>query len=322
MWQVLLDALIDTAKVAPFLFLVYVFIEVIEEYTFRNAHHKILKSKYAVALGAGIGIVPQCGFSIVSTELYGKRKITLGTLLAIFIATSDEALPVLISNTAGWTKILHIILIKFVWAIIVGYMCDLILHLGKKRMLHTTTLATPSAPVEATIVDGQAENTKDDHDEHDHDEHDSHIRGCCGHDVEDEKPSTLSKFLWHPLIHTLKILLFILVVNIIFGTIVHFITEERLMAFLSGISLIQPLCTAVVGLIPNCAASVIITDLYIMNGLTLGACISGLCVNAGLGILYLFKNNRHIKENIFIVLFLFVSSILLGMGIDFVISLF
>lgn len=325
MWDVVLDSLIDTLKLAPFLFLIYVLIEVIEEYSFKNAHHKILKSKYSVLFGAGISTVPQCGFSVVASELYAKRRITLGTLFAVFIATSDEALAILLSTPRAWKEILPIILIKVVWAIIIGYSVDIIFHfVNKRKRQKFDAIATKGSEAKIDVNSPETTSHEHDHEDCEHDENDIddiHIKGCCGHDVENEKSSTLTKFLWHPLVHTLKILLFILIVNLIFGTIVYFVTEERLINALSTTAIFQPLIASAIGLIPNCAASVIMTDLFIRGGLTLGGIIAGLCVNSGIGMLYLFKNNKHIRENILIMLTIFVLSVGLGMFVDFIYGL-
>ena len=322
MWDVILDALLDTLKMAPFLFLMYVLIEVIEEYSMGSINKsKIWSSKYATVVATGIGIIPQCGFSIIASEMYSTKKITMGTLLAIFVATSDEAIPILLASPQGWTKIWPLLLIKIVFAIVLGYGCDLILHMiaktkkTKKLDYNNQSVKNIDGVNNKTITISEHEHT------HDNDSNECiHTVGCCGHDVE-EKNSTLKKFLLHPFLHTLKILGYILAINLILGSIIYCVTEERLVSFLASASLWQPLAASLIGLIPNCAASVIITNLYLIDGITLGSCVAGLCVNAGLGILYLFKKNKNLKQNISIVSILFISSVLVGMLVDLVLKL-
>lgn len=286
MWDVILDALIDTLKLAPFLFFVYVFIEVIEEHAFSKfQHHRILKGKFAPLFGATIGILPQCGFSVVASDLYAKKHINVGTLLAVFIATSDEALPIMMSSVNGWSKLWPILVIKIALALFVGYVVDVLMYgfRSTKKVVET----------------GQAEDVV------------LHT-GCCGHEIEENHDNHFQKFFLHPLFHTLKILIYILVINLALGTIIHYIGEQKLIDFMSVTGVFQPVIAGIVGLIPNCASSVLITELYMMGGLSLGSCVAGLSVNAGLGLAYLFKTNKNLKENLLISLGLFTISVVVG----------
>lgn len=286
MLDVFVDALLDTIKLTPFLFLVYIFIELIEEHTFgKLKSNRFLKGKFAPLFGTTIGILPQCGFSVVASDLYAKRHIHLGTLLSVFIATSDEAIPIMMSSPHGWEKLWPVILIKVGLALFVGYAVDVLMY----GFRPTTKV------VESTSNDDEAE----------------HV-GCCGHIIEENHDNQFKKFFVHPMLHTLKILTYILIINLLLGTIIHYIGEEKLTNFMSITGIFQPAIAGLVGLIPNCASSVLITQLYLMDSLSLGSCIAGLSVNAGLGLAYLFKANKNIKENILITLGLYIFSTVVG----------
>lgn len=297
-WHVILEALVDTVKVLPILFVVYYLIELIEFKSANKLHKsKMLKGKASPVAGAILGCVPQCGFSVVSTDLFSKGRLSVGALIAVYIATSDEAIPLMIANpkSIGWMFLL--IGIKLVFAIVIGY-----LSIGLFKLIFKNN----------KIENG---NHDDDHD-HDveHDDHDDEISvndGCCHHHV---KTKTFDWF--HPLMHCLKISAFILVINILFGIVTHiWIGESKLAAFLNAGKYVQPLFAVLIGLIPNCASSVVLTELFLLNGLTFGALITGLCVNAGLGLIMLFRQNKNWKVNLFIVAMLIIPSLIIGYGL-------
>ncbi|MDE7348084.1 MAG: arsenic efflux protein, partial [Clostridia bacterium] len=293
MWDVLLDAFLDTIKLSWILLVFYILIELVEQKIAVKMNSK-LKSNYAVAVGAGFGIVPQCGFSVLAADLYSRRQITIGALLAVFIATSDEALPILFShiNEQGvWLKLLALILSKFVLALVVGYAIDLTYRAAKKKQ---TQIKTQDI-VEEHAHEDHDHNQEDEHG-HDHSHEDTHEdedeevdihKGCCGHHIDDKKESKVKKYLVHPLLHTLKILAYIFVINIIMGVIVYYVGEERLAEFMSKSGVLQPILVTLVGLIPNCASSVVITELFLGGAISFGSCLGGLIVNAGLGIAFL-----------------------------------
>ena len=179
----------------------------------------------------------------------------------------------------------------------------------------------------------------EDHDEHDHDEgaherthdhnHEEHNdeevdihKGCCGHHIDDGKESNVKKYLVHPLLHTLKILAYILIINIVMGIIVYYVGQDRLAAFMTKSGVLQPILVTLVGLIPNCASSVLITELFLGGTISFGSCLGGLIVNAGLGIAFLFKENKRIKENFAIVGGLFVFAVVIAIVFHFVIPKF
>ena len=288
--DVLLDSLIDTAKILPVLFIVYFLIEFLEyKNVFRFENSKLLKGKASPVMGALFGSVPQCGFSVVSAELYSERKISIGALVAVFIATSDEALPIMISNYKSIPALIVLILTKIVFSIIVGYITMLLYGKFFEKKIQPTT-----------------------HKETSH-EHGEHLHACCNHDLED------TKFDWkHPLIHCLKITLYIFVINVMFGTILMFVGENNLIAFLNSSKVFQPLFAILIGFIPNCVSSVVITELYLMGGLSFGSIVAGLSVNAGIGLIVLLKENKNKKENLFIILSLVLSSLIIGYGLHFI----
>ena len=292
-WHVILEALIHTAQILPFLFIVYYLIELLE---FKGAakiqKSKMLKGKASPVVGSLVGCIPQCGFSVVSTDLFSKGKLSIGALIAVYIATSDEAIPLMIATpkSIGWMALL--LVIKIVLGVVVGYLSIWLFKVLFKN-----------------------QKLKHDHNEHHHDdedEHDDHEEvvhgGCCKHNVETKT------FDWvHPLTHCLKISLFILIINIIFGFITHiWVGETRLINFLSQGKYLQPLLAVLIGLIPNCASSVVLTELFLLNGLSFGALVAGLCVNAGLGLVVLMKQNKNVKVNLFICLMLIIPSLILG----------
>ncbi len=307
MWEVLLDALIDTLKIFPVLLISYILIEIVET-TLSHKMTKKIKNKYAPFFGAGIGLIPQCGFSVVATDLFSKRLISMGTLLAIFISTSDEAIPILLSNPDKILSLLPLLQIKFVYACIIGFSADYIYGLIKSKKA-----ATKNSLLVETACENDAEyENQHDHDHEHHHEHDEeeHYKGCCGHDIKEE--SKFKVYFLHPLIHSLKILAYILAVNVLLGFIIYAVGEEALIAFLLNGKWWTPLCAALIGLIPNCAASVVLTELFVSSALPFGALIAGLCTNAGLGFVFLFKHNKDVKENFAIMGVLFTVSVLLG----------
>lgn len=286
MWDVVLDALLDTLKLMPLLLAVHIVIEVFEHKTASKIQmNRVLKSRWAPLVGTGVGVIPQCGFSVVATNLYARRSIRLGTLLAVYIATSDEAVPILLSNPSAAVKLLPLLGIKIVLALLVGYTVNLFVG----RRPEPTVLPEPT---------------------------DAPAVGCHHHVVGEQEETArknfFTKYLLHPLLHTLTIALFILIVNFFFGTAIYYIGEERLIAFMSNVKYLQPVLAALIGLIPNCASSVAITQLYALGGLGLGGAVAGLSVNAGLGYAVLFKENRNIRENLAIMIGLFVVAVAVG----------
>ena len=339
MWETLLDALIDTLKLAPIIVAMYILIELVEsKFATRVTKSRALFSHAAPAVGAAVGIIPQCGFSVVSANLYSMGKISLGTLLAVFIATSDEAVPVLLADYQNAYKLLPLLVVKLVFALIVGYAVHFLCPHGFKfdkpnKSLGVADTSKPSenATDEVTASESTAcetSNACETNDEgttageqvHEHDEHEQAVHGCHGHSVTGK--ASAKELILHPLLHSLTVLGFVLAVNVVLGLIIYFVGEDRLTEFLSRTTILQPFVATLIGLIPNCAASVVITKLYAIGGLTLGSAVAGLSAGAGIGYAVLFKENKNIKENVAIVVFMYVVCVGVGFLTDFVASLF
>lgn len=263
----------------PFLFVTYLVMEYIEHKAGKKAEQLVKKSgSFGPLIGGTLGIVPQCGFSAAASNLYAGRIITLGTLLAVFLSTSDEMLPILISAKVEPVTICKILGIKVLIGVIAGFAIDFIL---KKRSYK------------------EEEKLKIEHMcEHEH---------ChCGE----------GKIGKSALVHTLQVFLFIVTITFVLNLLIEFVGEETLAGFLSGKPVIGPLIAGLVGLIPNCASSVVITQLYLEGMLGAGAMMAGLLVGAGVGTLILFRVNDDIKENIKIVVLLYGIGTLAGIIIE------
>ncbi len=312
MWDVILDALIDTAKIIPVLLLVYLLISYITHH--KEEPYKFLTKKgkrFGPLLGSLLGVVPQCGFSAVMADLFSKRAITLGTLISVFLATSDEAIPILLTNP-GWYKELGIIIgIKFLIGILFGYAIDFVLELFEKSKNKKLKQEALDVHGNLNLVDlPHTHDTKCECDHKHHDEHEKehqhkgHNCSCCADNI----------FL-DALIHAGKITFFILVINLVFGIVIYYVGMERFINFVSINKYLQPLVTSIIGVIPNCAASVFLIELFMQGGITLSATIAGLSIGSGVGIMVLFKNNKNIKQNIFIVIILYVISVSVGLAL-------
>ena len=317
MWDVLLDALIDSLKLLPILLGVYILIEIIEGKTAgKLKHNKYLKNGYAPLIGSAVGIVSQCGFSVVATDLYTANALSVGTLLAVYIATSDEALPIMIANPGSYKYLLPMLLIKFLLAIIVGYAAYFVTR-GKKN-----GGVFDSRKVAKSGYLGYTELSEKQHMQVKHDyvvgeivtEELEHDHGCCGHDIETNK---WKQYVLHPLIHSMKIFAYILVVNIILGIVMHY-AESGVTNFLNSAYYAQPFVAALVGLIPNCASSVILTELFVGGTISFGACMAGLIVNAGIALAVLIKENKNKWNTIAIITSLYLIGSITGLVMSFI----
>lgn len=295
MLDVLKETTIDALKILPFLYITYVVMEYIEHKMSDKTKETIKKSgKIGPLYGGILGILPQCGFSTAASNLYVGRIITLGTLIAVYLSTSDEMLPILISEQISVIKILKIILIKALIGIIAGFLIDFILRKRENKILEKSTV----------------DNTKHEH-EHSSEENISHL---CEHEHChcDEKNILISA-----LKHSINIFIFIYITSFLLNTLFHFVGEETLGNFILNKPIIGELLAGLVGLVPNCAASVVITELYLKNVISLGATMSGLLVGAGVGLLVLFKINDNIKENLKITALLYTIGAVAGTFIEF-----
>ena len=282
MIDVVIDTLIDSVKLLPFLFVTYIIMEYLEHKTSNKVKSAIQKSgKFGPLIGGLLGTIPQCGFSVAATNLYATRIINIGTLLAVYLATSDEMIPIMISEGIPIITIIKILVIKLIIAVIVGFLIDLIIQTRKNTE-------------EEKIVDLCEKEHCD-----------------CEHGI-----------LKSALKHTVNIFVFIVIIIFIINMIVYFIGEENIANFLQANPVLAPVLASLIGLLPNCASSVILTQLYVQNVIPVSTMIAGLLVGAGVGLAVLFKMNKKLKENIEIVVLLVVIGTLSGiilqmLGINF-----
>ncbi len=271
MMDILLDTVIDSVKLIPFLFLTYLVMEALEHSTGKKVQGVIRNAgKVGPLWGGLLGIVPQCGFSAAAASLYAGRVITVGTLVAIFLSTSDEMLPILVSESVSFGTIGRILATKVVIAIISGFVVEFIyVTLLKKK------------------------------------EKDMDIHVVC----EEEHCSCEDGILKSAVKHTLTIFFYIFLISLLLNIVIGMVGEDNLSMLFSNVPVVGELIAALIGLIPNCASSVVITQLYIDGVIHSGAMMAGLLVNAGVGLLILYRLNRNWKENAAII------SVLYGLGV-------
>ena len=282
MLDVVLDTLVDGVKLLPFLFLTYLAMEYIEHKTTAKTKNTIKKSgKLGPLVGGILGAFPQCGFSTAGSNLYAGRVITVGTLISIYLSTSDEMLPVFLSEKVPMTTILSMIAVKAVIGMVAGFIIDFVIRIRKSSQEQDFT---------------------------------SKIGHMCDHDHCHCDKSIVKSALNH----TLTIFAFILVISFLLNTAVFFVGEDSIAGIILDRPVLGSILSGIVGLIPNCAASVVITQLYVEGVISIGATMSGLLVGAGAGLIVLFKENRDIKENIKIVALLYAIGVACGIIIDFI----
>ena len=273
MSEVIQDTLLDTIKLLPFLFVAFLIIEFIEHKLSNKQENIISKSgKLGPIVGALLGAVPQCGFSVLATNLYVTRIISLGSLISIYLSTSDELIPLMISHNAPLTKILSIVSIKVVIGIISGFLIDLFIR----------------------------KTTKSDF-------------VLC----EDEDCDCDHSIIKSSLIHTLKIAFFILIITFLINILFHFVDLSFLESALKNNRILTPFIASLIGLIPNCASSVMISELYLNNLISLGTTLSGLLTGSGVAIMVLVRKNKNISENLFIIGLIYVIGVIWGLLFNF-----
>ncbi len=277
MIDIIIDTLLDSIKLIPFLFLAFLIIEAIEHKLSKKAENIIKKAgKFGPLVGSLLGLIPQCGFSVIATNFYITRIISLGTLIAIYLSTSDEMLPILLSQQAPLNIILKVLIIKFILGLISGYTIDFLYRQKALKQSAKYDICT--------------------------EEH------CgCHHD---------HSLLKSSLIHTGKTFSFLLIITFLLNIIFEYVGSHYLSKIFLKDSIFAPFISSLIGLIPNCGSSVLITELYLKGALSFGATIAGLLNNSGVAILFLFKSNKNKKENIKIVLITYLIGVIIGIFLD------
>ena len=298
-----LHALEETAILLPFLIVIYIVIELLERKTNLSESNSRLSGGFGPLLGAATGLIPQCGFSVMAAKLFEKKYITLGTLLAIFFATSDEAFATLVSQPSGAEYLAVFILIKLVVGIAVGYATDGVLRLFNVKQVSGVPM--PKKTDKKTTKDLFFERIDEDENV-----------GCtsCGRDHERETP--VKTYFLYPLWHAVKVALMIFAVKFLLGVVMEAVGKDNFYAFMQRGLFLQPLICALIGLIPNCASSVFITQCFLDGGIGLGSCIAGLCANAGLGFVVLIKNTKKWKRNLALIAVTYAISVAVGCAIN------
>lgn len=274
--ELLSDSFWDAARLLPLLFLIYLLVEYLEHKNNNVMHGLFARAKkLGPLLGAALGTVPQCGFSVIASELFAKHVITLGTLIAIFVATSDEAIPLMLAHPERAGDMLRLIVIKLAIAVIAGFAVDLFCRTA----------------------------TENPHDENEH----HHFHGNC--------ESCEGGVLKSAIIHAVKIFVYIFVVNIILGFAAEKIAP--FMQYIGGHTVLQSLLAPLFGIIPNCAASVVLTELYLAGKIALSSLIGGLCTGAGVGLMVLFKQNKNVKQNLLVLGLMYAIGVTAGIGLGY-----
>lgn len=271
MKEIILETFIDTLKIVPFLVLTFLLIEIIE-HKIDNKKTISKTGRFGPLFGSIIGAFPQCGFSVSITNLYATRIVTLGTLISVYLSTSDEMLPIMLSQNIEMSTIIKFLVIKVIIGMTCGFIIDLLFY--KKQNIEIKELC-----------------------ENDH---------ChC------EKNIFVSS-----LKHTFNIVLFILLISFILNLGFEYLGEEIISKIFLKNNLLSSFISSLIGLIPNCGASVILTELYLNNTITFGSCLAGLLTGSGVAILILFKVNKDYKENLKILFIVYFIGVISGIIID------
>lgn len=331
-------AFIDTLKLVPFLFVTYLAMEALEHYASSKSIAAVRRAGTAgPVIGALLGVVPQCGFSAAAATLYSARVITLGTLFAVFLSTSDEMLPIMIAAQAPAGFIAEVLAIKALCGLIAGFAIDVVLRLRHHAVEamrirdlcerdHCGCDDEGDAP--SALSDTRREHGEGAADRA-YDSDGGLSRGeereaelACASNERPERGHERNHSHGHAhgfgaiakssLVHTLQVTLFIFLVSLALEIVIDGVGEDALASFISANSNLSVVVSAIVGLIPNCAASVVLTELYLEGALSTGAMLAGLLVSAGVGLLVLFRANRPMHENFLIAAGLVVCGVVFG----------
>ena len=331
-------AFIDTLKLVPFLFVTYLAMEALEHYASSKSIAAVRRAGIAgPVIGALLGVVPQCGFSAAAATLYSARVITLGTLFAVFLSTSDEMLPIMIAAQAPAGFIAEVLAIKALCGLIAGFAIDVVLRLrhhaveamrirdlcerdhcgcddesAANRIDDWGAEYSNEEEREAELACASDERHERDH-AHDYDRGHDHSRDHVhAHNRSHGHAHGFGAIAKSSLVHTLQVTLFIFLVSLVLEIVIDGVGEDVLASFISANSNLSVVVSAIVGLIPNCAASVVLTELYLEGALSMGAMLAGLLVSAGVGLLVLFRANRPMHENFLIAAGLVACGVVFG----------
>lgn len=330
----LLDAVLDTAKLIPFLFITYMGMEYLEHKAEKHTTGMLEKAgHFGPLIGAAVGILPQCGFSAAASSLFAGGVISVGTLIAVFLSTSDEMLPIFISEGVHPATMLRILATKAILGLISGFLLDIFMRHGRhtkapekhihdlcvhehcdcneeeeEEELHTEVAHTH----EANADDHAHRHVAEEHHSHEH----ASVHAHAGHHHHHHQKGFMG-IAMPALHHTIQITGFIFFITLIITLLVEGIGAEAIGHFLSGKPIVGVFLAGVVGLIPNCAASVSITQLYLMGILNAGQMMAGLLVGAGVGLLVLFRTNDHPNENLRITIMLYGLGVFWGLVIEY-----
>ena len=274
--DIILDTVLDCLKMLPFLFIAFLLIETLEHCSGNLTGRALRKlGKAGPVVGALAGCVPQCGFSVMAANLYAGGVISLGTLMAVFMATSDEAILIIMGNPGKLKEVGMLLAVKVLAAVTAGYCADMFFANRIEAVKECGKICVHC--------------------------------GCHGEKAGIVLPA------WR---HTVKIFLYLLVFTGVLNLCIHMLGMERLSTLLLGDTLLQPVIAALIGFIPNCAASVILIQLYLNGAISFGAVISGLCAGTGVGFAVLCKVNSHKKENAKIAGLLFIFAVMVGIVLE------
>lgn len=277
MLDILLDTFLDSLKLLPFLLITYLLMEYLEHKSLKSNTKLMEKSgKLGPLWGSILGVLPQCGFSVASSNLYVSRVISLGTLISIYLSTSDEMLVVLLSKSVSIKIILLLVILKVLVGMSFGFLIDFLFR--KKNNNFDSELC---------------------------EREDCH----CG-----------SNIFTSSIKHTFNTYIFILGVTFLFNVLTSFVSMDKVSLILRNFSFLTPFILGVIGLIPSCASSVIITELFLDNVISLGSALAGLFANSGVALAVLFRNNKNRKENFLILGILYIISVVSGIIINIIIG--
>lgn len=324
--DVLADSVLDTLKLIPFLFVTYLAMEALEHFASGKVKAAVERSgKAGPVVGAVLGALPQCGFSAMAATLFAGGVVTAGTLIAVILSTSDEMIPVFVAHQESPERLFSILGVKVVAGLVVGLIVDVVLrvtHRSDERREHIHDLCE-----RAHCHCGEEESEEHgcdhgcgcdhghDHEAHGGHGHDGHSRdhGCCGHH---HHGHGLGGVVRSAAVHTIQVTLFIFVITFIFGLLIEGVGEDIIGDLLANHPVRATFIAALIGLIPNCGASVAITELFLDGTLATGPMIAGLLVSGGVGLLVLWRTNDNLKQNAAITGFVYAVGVVIGLLVN------